>query len=89
MKNDYFFLRFTNIYKRSSLVGLAALSLCVGVAAQAPGRVGEVNDIYFAPPPMPKFMLVKPDKQLTPEEMARQIEEAKAQSQATKPPDKP
>jgi hypothetical protein len=54
----------------------------------APQSKSNVDEIYFAPPPMPRFMLEKPERPLTQQEMQQQIEQAQALSKATQDPNK-
>ena len=57
-------------------------------APPAPQSKSNVDEIYFAPPPMPRFMLEKPERPLTQQEMQQQIEQAQALSKATQDPAK-
>lgn len=88
MKTVHLSWRFANKNLLSKSIFLVFLSACTSASVQKTPAVDD-KELYFAPPPMPKFMLAKPDKPITPEEMARQIKEAKAQSQLTKPPTNP
>ena len=45
-------------------------------AKPAPQATKPVTELRFEPPPMPDFMLKKPEKPLTVEEMQRQADEA-------------
>jgi len=82
----------TTLSKRISFV---ALALCLSTSwaqspssAPAPQSKSNVDEIYFAPPPMPRFMLEKPERPLTQQEMQQQIEQAQALSKATQDPAK-
>ena len=55
-------------------------------AASASGPAAAPAELYFAPPPVPRFMLVPPDRPLTQQEMMQQIQEAQTRSLATQPP---
>jgi hypothetical protein len=53
-------------------------------SASSPGAAPA--ELYFAPPPVPRFMLVPPDRPLSQQEMMQQIQEAQTRSLATQPP---
>lgn len=55
-------------------------------AAVASGPKAAATELYFAPPPVPRFMLVQPERPLTQQEMMQQIQEAQTRSLATQPP---
>jgi len=76
-------------------ISFAVLALCLSTswaqgpsAPTAPQSKSNVDEIYFAPPPMPRFMLEKPERPLTQQEMQQQIEQAQALSKATQDPAK-
>ncbi len=71
------------------IAGLLVLSASVG--AHKPKKVilpAGVTEEMLAPPPVPRFMLEKPAKPLTTDEMVQQAREAEAKAKAavvTKP----
>ena len=60
------------------VLGACATSPAAPVAAPAPVAppAAAVPEVYFAPPPVPSFMLQKPARPLTIEEMQQQADEA-------------
>ena len=77
-----------------ALCGFLALSLgaFADEAAKAPAQPGKValppglTEEMLAPPPMPRFMLEKPAKPLTTEEMIQQAREAERRAGIVAPP---
>ena len=60
--------------------------------ADQPSAASAVQELDFSPPPVPGFMLHKPDKPLTLEEMKAQADEASRKARAEKtvtPQDQP
>jgi hypothetical protein len=51
-------------------------------AARPAGKGKPPPELYFAPPPVPEFMLKKPEKPLTLEEMKRQADAAAEKEKA-------
>ena len=61
------------------------LGLGSGVAtADQPSPASAIQKLDFSPPPVPGFMLHKPDKPLTLEEMKAQADEASGKARAEK-----
>lgn len=78
-------------FKAMCLVVLIGLGTSLANAEQ-PSPASAVQELDFSPPPVPGFMLHKPDKPLTLEEMKAQAEEASRKARAEKansPQDQP
>ena len=65
------------------LVVLIGLGTSLANADQ-PSPASAVQELDFSPPPVPGFMLHKPDKPLTLEEMKAQADEASRKARAEK-----
>ena len=70
-------------FKAMCLVVLIGLGTSLANAEQ-PSPASAVQELDFSPPPVPGFMLHKPDKPLTLEEMKAQAEEASRKARAEK-----